>query len=251
MAGAAAPLIGKAVGLGRLPGGEPLGKAVQFAAGEAGQGRVGQPVDDLGSCGAQIAAEEGEQGVRGGEADWCHSGVVAVVFEDFTGLLDKVADAGGGNFQEIGQHVHGADLPLVEQREQEPHSIVEQRFGAGIACGPPGPAAALLAVTLLGPGCLSRGECGGQLVQLDGGQPGQPRIGQPLEHDVAALGGTAGLIGRCRPGGAGGGPGVKGVVPAAVHSVPFNRQGVEALLALYALSVFVAFRRYRKTDRRP
>jgi hypothetical protein len=74
-------------------------------------------------AGAQIAAEEGEQGIRGREADRRHSGVVAVVFEDFTGLPDEVADAGGGHLHEIGQRVHGADLPLVEQREQEPRSM--------------------------------------------------------------------------------------------------------------------------------
>jgi hypothetical protein len=40
-----------------------------------------------------------------------------VVVEDVAGLLDVVADAGGGDLQEFSQHVHGADLPLVQQRE--------------------------------------------------------------------------------------------------------------------------------------
>ena len=35
--------------------------------------------------------------------------------------------------QEIGQHVYGADLPLAEQREQEPGGIAGQRPAAGIA----------------------------------------------------------------------------------------------------------------------
>jgi hypothetical protein len=51
LAWAAAPLVAEAFGSSRLPGCEPLGEAVQFAVGEAGQGWVGQPVDDLGSCG--------------------------------------------------------------------------------------------------------------------------------------------------------------------------------------------------------
>ena len=61
LAWAAAPLVAEAFGLGGLPGCEPLAKTVQFVAGESGQGRVGQPVDDLGPRGAQIAVEEGEQ----------------------------------------------------------------------------------------------------------------------------------------------------------------------------------------------
>ena len=36
-----------------------------------------------------------------------------MVIEDVAGLLDVVADAGGGDLQEFGKHVHGADLPLV------------------------------------------------------------------------------------------------------------------------------------------
>jgi hypothetical protein len=230
LAWAAAPLVAEAFGLGSLPGCEPLAKTVQFVAGESGQGRVGQPVDDLGPCGAQIAVEEGEQGIRGSEADRCHSGVVAVIFEDFTGLLDKVAYAGGGHFQEIGQHVHGADLPLIEQREQEPRGIVEQWFGAGIASGPPGAAAALLAVSLLSPRGLGRGEPGGQLLQLCGAHAGQPRVAQPAEHGLAAPGGTARLAGGCRLA-AGRLPGIEGVVPGAMGGVPFKRQGGEALFA--------------------
>jgi hypothetical protein len=42
---------------------------------------------------------------------------------DFTGLLDQIADAGGGDLEEIAQHVHGAGLPLVDHREQEPPGV--------------------------------------------------------------------------------------------------------------------------------
>ena len=104
---------------------------MQLALGEPGQRRVGQPLDDRGPCGAQITVCEGEQGIAGGEPDRGHSRVMAVIFEDLAGLLDQVADAGGGDFQQVGEHVHGADLPLVEEGEQQPRRVVEQRPGRG------------------------------------------------------------------------------------------------------------------------
>jgi hypothetical protein len=73
-----------------------------------------------------------------------------VIFEDLAGLLDQIADAGGADFQQVGEHVHGADLPLVEEGEQQPCRVVEQRPAADVPGGPPRPATALLAVTLLG-----------------------------------------------------------------------------------------------------
>jgi hypothetical protein len=113
LARAAAPLVSEAFGVGGLPGGQACGEAMQLGPGEPGQRRVGQPVDDRGPCWAQVAVCEGEQGIGGGEPDRGHSRVVAVVFEDLTCLLDQVADAGGGDFQQVGEHVHGTDLPLV------------------------------------------------------------------------------------------------------------------------------------------
>ena len=160
LAGAAASLVAEAFGLGGLPRGQAAGEVVQLALGEPGQRRVGQPFGDRGPCGAQIAVREGEQGIVGGEPDRGHSRVMAVIFEDFAGLLDQVADAGGGDFQQVGEHVHGADLPLVEDGEQQPRRVVEQRPGADVAGSSPGTAAALLAVPLLGAGCLQRGQRG-------------------------------------------------------------------------------------------
>ena len=159
---------------------------------------MGQPFDDRGPRRAVIAVQEVEQGLGGGEPDRGGSRVVAVVFEDLAGFPDEVADARGGDLQQVRQHVHGADLPLVEEREQKARGVVEQRPGARIPGGSPGPAAALLAVSLLGPGSLRRGERGGQLLQLCRGHAGQPRVGQPAEHRLAALGRTAGLTGGCR-----------------------------------------------------
>jgi hypothetical protein len=91
LAGAATSLVGEAFGLGGLPRGQAAGEVVQFALGEPGQGRVGQLLDDRGPCGAQVAVCEGEQGIAGGEPDWGHSRVMAVIFEDLAGLLDQVA----------------------------------------------------------------------------------------------------------------------------------------------------------------
>jgi hypothetical protein len=98
LARAATSLVGEAFGLGGLPRGQAAGEVMQLALGEPGQRRVGQPVDDRGPCGAQIIVCEGEQGIAGGEPDRGHSRVMAVIFEDLTGLFDQVADAGGGDF---------------------------------------------------------------------------------------------------------------------------------------------------------
>ena len=156
---------------------------------------MGQPLDDPWCGRGAVAVEEGEQGVAVGEADRGHSGVVAVVLEDLAGLLDEVADAGGGDLQQVGEHVHGADLPLVEQGEQQPRGVVEQRLGAELAGGAPGPAAALLAVALLGAGGLERGQRGAQAGEFGAGHPGQPLVGEPGEHLLAAVGRAGALAG--------------------------------------------------------
>ena len=81
-----------------LSGREALGELVQFLPAHAGEGRVGQGVDDRGPGGAEVLVEEGEQVVGGGEPHRCDAGVVAVIFEDFAGLLYRAADAGIGDF---------------------------------------------------------------------------------------------------------------------------------------------------------
>jgi len=87
LARAAAPLIGQAFGLGGLPHGESAGEFVQLVPGEPGQGRIRQPLDDRGPCRAQVAVQEAEYGLGGGEPDRGNPGVVAVVFEELAGLL--------------------------------------------------------------------------------------------------------------------------------------------------------------------
>src|SRR5262249_43838651 len=115
--------------------------------------RVGELFDDLGALGAGVAVGEGAKRVCGGKADGRRAGGAAVVLEDFAGFSDQVADAGGGDFEQVGEHVHGACLPLVEEGEQDAGGIVEQRLAAAyLAAGPAGPAATLLAVALLGAG---------------------------------------------------------------------------------------------------
>ena len=154
-----------------------------------------------------------------------------MVFEHFAGLLHQAADAGVGDLQQVGQHGHGADLPLVDQGEQQACGVVEQWPAAQLAGRSPGSAAALFGVTLLGAGGPGRGDDGGQLLQVGGGHAGQPGIGQPAEHGLAPARGSVLLSDGLGLGGGGGGAGVQGVVPGAVGGVPPERQGVEALLA--------------------
>ncbi|WUP85498.1 hypothetical protein OHB01_13655 [Microbispora hainanensis] len=120
-------------------------------------------IDDHGSCGALAGVQEAEESGGFGEADLSGSGVVAVVFQDSAGLLHQVGDADVGDLQKVGQDLHGTDLPLVEEREQEAGGGVEQGLGAEVAGGAPSSAAALPAVPFLGAGGLCRRERGGQL----------------------------------------------------------------------------------------
>ena len=69
LARAAAALIGEAFGLGCLPRCEPFGEFAQFAWAESGQGRVGQPLDDRAPGRAEVAVQEAEQSLCGGEPD--------------------------------------------------------------------------------------------------------------------------------------------------------------------------------------
>jgi hypothetical protein len=102
---------------------------------------------------------------------------VGVIFEDFAGLVHEAADAGISDLQQVGQHGHGADLPLVDEGEQQARGVVEQWPAAQLPCRSPGSAAALFGVALLGAGGLGRGEEGGQLLQVGGGHAGQPGVG--------------------------------------------------------------------------
>jgi len=156
---------------------------------------------------------------------------VAVVLENFPGFPDQVTDAGGGDFEQVGEHVHGARLPLVEEGEQDAGRIVEQRPAAWLAGGPAGPAAALGAGALLGAGCLTRGQRGAQAGEFGAGHPGQPLIAQLGQHLLPAAGGAGGLAGGALAGGGGACRRLEGVVPSAVGGVPFERQGGEAFFA--------------------
>jgi hypothetical protein len=232
LAGAAAPLVAEAFGLGGLQRCELPGEVLQAGAAEPGQRRMGELFGDLGALGAGVAVEEGAKRLCGGKAGGRRAGGVAVVLEDFAGFSDQVTDAGGGDFEQVGEHVHGACLPLVEEGEQDAGGIVEQRLAAAyLAAGPAGPAATLLAVALLGAGCLTRGQRGAQAGEAGAGHPGQPLIVELGQHLLAAAGRAGALTGGAFADGGGGCRRVEGVVPGAVGGVPLQRQGGEALLA--------------------
>ncbi|MEO3780968.1 hypothetical protein ABGB16_30040 [Micromonospora sp. B11E3] len=114
---AAATLVSETFGLGGLPWGEAPHEGVQFLVAHLGQRRVRQLLDDRGPGRDAVVFEEGEQVAGGVEAGRSGAGDVAVVFEDFTGFADVVGDAGGGDLEQVGQDVHGADLAQVEQGE--------------------------------------------------------------------------------------------------------------------------------------
>jgi hypothetical protein len=122
-------------------------------------------------------------------------------------------------------------LPLVEEGEQQPRRVVEQGPGADVPGGSPGPAAALLAVSLLGAGCLKRGQRGAQAGESGAGHPGQPLIVELAQHLLPAVGRAGELTGGAFADGRGGCRWVEGVIPGAMGGVTFQRQGGEALFA--------------------
>ena len=122
-------LVAEALGLGWLPGCEPFGELLQVGAADSGQAGWESCFVELGSRGAGVGVQERVEGVGGGEADGGRAAGVAVVLEGFTGLVDGVADAGGGDLQQVGEHGHGAHLPLVAQRDQQACGIVQGRGG--------------------------------------------------------------------------------------------------------------------------
>jgi hypothetical protein len=231
LAEAAAPLIAEALGLSCLQRCELPGEVLQAGAAEPGQRRVGELFDDPCPLGAGVAVEERAECLCGGKADGRCAGGVAVVFEDFAGFPDQVTDAGGGDFEQVGEHVHGARLPLVEEGEQDAGGIVEQRLAALLPGGPAGAAAALLAVALLGPGCLKWGQRGAQAGKFGAGHPGQPFIVELGQYLLPAVGGAGPLTGGALADGRGACRRVEGVVPGAAHGVALQRQGGEAFFA--------------------
>jgi len=117
---------------------------------------MGQPLDDCGSRGAVIGVQEIEQGTGGGEPDRGRSRVVAVVFEDLAGFPDEVADAGGGDLQQVREDVHGAGLPLVEKSEQKARGVAEQRPGPRVPRWLAGTGRRAAGCTAAGPGPPTR-----------------------------------------------------------------------------------------------
>jgi hypothetical protein len=165
LAWAAAAAVAEAFGVSGLVYRESLCELEQLIAAHPGQSRGGQGFDDGGSGGADVVVEERKQVVGGAEAHRGAAGVVAVILEGFAGLFDEFADGAGTDFQQVSEHGHRADLPLVNEGDQDAGGIVEQRFAAAqFSGGPACPAAALLGVALLSPRGLGRGKRGAQLV---------------------------------------------------------------------------------------
>jgi hypothetical protein len=147
-----------------------------------------------------------------------------VVFEDLAGFPDKIATADAGDLQQVGRHVHRADLPLVDEGDQRAGGIVEWGLTATeFAGGPAGPAATLLGVALLCRGGLGRGEHRGQVFQRAVGEAAQPGIGQPGERGLATTGRPVLLTDGHRFGGTRDGLREQGVVPGAMDSMPLQR----------------------------
>ncbi len=119
----------------------------------------------------------GHQVAAGAVAGWRRRGDMPGLVEERKGFADGVTDGGPADIQETGQHVHGAQAPLVEDGQQDALPVADllmEDAAAGI--GLAGAAAPLIAEAL-GPGGLQRCELPGEVMQLAPGQPGQRRAG--------------------------------------------------------------------------
>src|ERR1019366_2624997 len=129
-------------------------------------------------------------------------------------------------FQQFGEHLNGAALPLVEEGEQQSCRVVEQGPAADVPGGSPGPAAALLAVTLLGAGCLKRSQRSAQARECGAGHPGQPFVAEPGQHLLTAAGRAGGLTGGALADGGGGGRWAGGGGPGGLRGGALQARGV-------------------------
>jgi hypothetical protein len=97
---------------------------------------------------------------------------VSVLLKQLPGGCDRLADRGRIDLQQLGQHLLGADLPQVDDGDQDPVGVTQQRAAAG-AWGPAAASAALLVAALFGLGGLCRCQTGCQRLQLLAAHAGQ------------------------------------------------------------------------------
>lgn len=88
--------------------------------------------------------------------------------EEREGFADGVADRGPADTQEAGQHVHCAQVPLVEDGQQDAFCVADLLVEDAAAGGGLAQAAAPLVAEAFGLGGLQRCELPGEVVQAGG-----------------------------------------------------------------------------------
>jgi hypothetical protein len=115
---------------------------------------------------------------RGGGpvAGWGGCGVAAVVFQEWAGLDEGVADGAGADFEQIGQHLPCADFALVEDGGEDSLGVGDLLLeDAAAGSGEPFTTASLIAEAFEAGG-LERGESLDHLVEFFAAHPGQSRV---------------------------------------------------------------------------
>jgi hypothetical protein len=108
---------------------------------------------------------------------WRSGGGGPVLVQERPGLLDRPADGGPVDAEQLGQQGVGEGEVLVKEGGQDP--VGERQFGRGAGSGCPLPVAAAPLVPVLFPLCAPWAcQRGGQIVQVVAGQPGQRGVGQ-------------------------------------------------------------------------
>jgi len=173
-------LVPAPFGLGGLPEGEPFGQLLEFLAAYAGQCRVGQHLGQAWSADGDAVVEVVQQVVWVGEAEHGRGDRMSVLLQQPPGRRDRLADRGRVDLEHLRHDLLGAHLPQVDDGDQDPVDVTEQRAAAG-ARSSAATSAALLVAALFGLGGLRRCQAGRQRVQLLAAHAGQRWVGEDFQ----------------------------------------------------------------------
>ncbi|WP_228525394.1 IS256 family transposase, partial [Rhodococcus rhodochrous] len=129
-------------------------------------------------CVALLLWYRGEQGGGGAVADGCRQRGVAVLFEQWPHVEQRIADGAGADLEQLGQDSAGAQAPQVQHSGQDTFGIGDL-LKEDSAAAPGHPFAAALGVAAsFDHGGLPNGEAFDEFVQLPATHAGQSRMRQ-------------------------------------------------------------------------
>ena len=173
----AAPLMAASFNLGGLLDRQPLDQLVQLWTAHAGQGWVGQDCGQPRTPDGGAVVDEVEKGLLAGKAEGRGGDGVSVLVEELPGFGDRLADRERVHLDQVREDLLGADLAKVDDGDQDPVCVTQQRAAVCSGCFAAW-SAALLVAALFGLGGLRGCQACGQRVEFLAAYAGQQRIRQ-------------------------------------------------------------------------